>query len=342
MGLLIAALAAAACSPTPVIPVTGVDTSSNEVILAQQQATINAIETELAVTPSVPATPTPPPTPLPSQTPENTLTPTITATPPLTPTPSVPPVPTQTYTPTSIYAANDCNLAEFVTDLTIPDGTVINAGTSFVKSWRLRNVGSCTWTPDYEIVSVGDNPLGGPAYSRLGISIAPGKTIDLALRLVAPAAGGDYSATYRLANASGGLFGVGAGGGESFGVHIVDIALPPFAVTHADLSVNTSVASAICPPGYTFIFNANIVANGPGNVIYHWIFSDGTTTAQQTLSFSAAGTQTVSAFWALGISGTLPSNPFAGTASIYIDAPNHQTFGAQPIAIGCIFPTATP
>ena len=35
----------------------------------------------------------------------------------------------------------------FVADVTIPDNTVIAPGTTFTKTWRVRNDGNCTWGP---------------------------------------------------------------------------------------------------------------------------------------------------------------------------------------------------
>jgi hypothetical protein len=135
---------------------------------------------------------------------------------------------------------------------------------------------------------------------------------------------------------------MGLNGNSALDVLIVNSALAPLAVTHVDVSVNAAVASANCPPGYPFVFSANIVSNGPGDIKFHWIFGDGTTTAPQTITYSAAGSQTVSAMWWLGKNGTLPSNPYTATTSLYIDEPNHQSFGAQAVAIACLFPTATP
>jgi hypothetical protein len=342
--LLLLVFLTAACVPQPVIPVTGgeIPYSDSLAFLAERQSTINALETLLAFTPSplpgATITPSLSPSDTPSSTP--TLMPSSTLLPTLTPSPL--PTASSTPEPTSVYAGSACNLAEFVADLTIPDGSVVTAGSSFVKTWRVRNTGSCTWTRDYRIVSVGPKPLGGPAYSILGIPVAPGQTIDLSLALTAPAAAGTYQTLYMLQDANGSLFGTGSDGNSALDVLIVNSAPAPLAVTHVDLSVNTTVASVICPPGYPFVFSAAITSSAPGDIKFHWIFGDGTTTAPQTLTYSAAGSQTVSAMWWLGKSGTLPSNPYTATTSLYIDEPNHQTFGAQPVAIACILPTPTP
>ncbi|HRI57933.1 MAG TPA: NBR1-Ig-like domain-containing protein, partial [Anaerolineae bacterium] len=50
--------------------------------------------------------------------------------------------------------------AAFVADVTIPDGTEVVAGTTFVKIWRLRNSGTSTWGPGYTLEHV-DGPAFG-------------------------------------------------------------------------------------------------------------------------------------------------------------------------------------
>ena len=50
-------------------------------------------------------------------------------------------------------AAQYCtDRAQFVTDVTVPDGTKYDPGATFTKTWRLRNVGTCTWTTAYTMV----------------------------------------------------------------------------------------------------------------------------------------------------------------------------------------------
>src|SRR3972149_4698274 len=72
-------------------------------------------------------------------------------TPSFTPLPAVPatvtpiPLPISTNTPVA-SATSSCNVSQFITDVTIPDGTVMTPGQAFTKIWRIKNIGSCTWT----------------------------------------------------------------------------------------------------------------------------------------------------------------------------------------------------
>src|SRR5688500_11320211 len=68
--------------------------------------------------------------------------PTRVVTPTLTPTTPVLPLPTVPARPTSTTASTSCtNRASYIADITIPDGTPIQHGTAFTKTWRIQNSG---------------------------------------------------------------------------------------------------------------------------------------------------------------------------------------------------------
>ncbi len=108
-------------------------------------------------------------------------------------------------------AAASCDMAQFVADVTIPDGTTLAPGATFVKTWRLQNAGSCTWTTSYAVVFTGGDQMGSPAVISMPSSVAPGATVDISVNLTAPSSNGHFRGNYELRNASGGLFGIGAG-----------------------------------------------------------------------------------------------------------------------------------
>jgi hypothetical protein len=236
-----------------------------------------------------------------------------------------------------------CDRAQFVSDVTIPDGTHIPAGSTFVKTWRLRNTGSCSWTPDYKILFISGNALNGPTMISMPTYVTPGEMVDISLNLTAPTTSGTYEGYYKIENPSGQIFGVGQTGIYSFDYQVVVGSTPaPFAVRHVIMSVDTSVITIACPPGHTFTFTAVIGTNGPGLVRYHWEFSNGSQSSVQTLAFANAGYQAVTTTWTLGSNSAPSPNPFSGWARIYIDGPNHQAFEEQPIVLSCTLPPSTP
>jgi LysM repeat protein len=168
------------------------------------------ISSTLTYTPT--ATQTPSATVTPSQTSTDTATatytPRATDTPSFTPT-YTPQTPTFTPTATSTTPPAACDNAQFVADVNIPSGTVMLPGTAFTKTWRFRNIGSCTWTTSHAVVYMDGEAFGAPAASPLPADIPPGGTVDISINMVAPSIPGFYRGYWMFRNANGALFGVG-------------------------------------------------------------------------------------------------------------------------------------
>ena len=248
-----------------------------------------------------------------------------------------------TYTPgpnspmqTPVVTGTVCDQAAFINDITIPEGTILSAGESFVKTWRLQNTGTCTWTTDYKAVLDRGDSLSGPSSIILPHKVSPGQVVDLSANMVAPKSSGTYEAFWSLANASGSLFGFGPNHNLPFDVLVVVGTTPSaFAVTHVEMDVSPSSATASCPSGKKFDFSADIVTNAGGTVKYHWKFSDGSTSDSDSITFNDSGDQTVSTSWTLGKTSAVSPNPYNGWARIYIDSPNHQDFPRVDFKITC-------
>lgn len=245
--------------------------------------------------------------------PTNTTTAPTIAPPPTFP-PTVPPTSTQI-----------CDKAQFIDDITIDDGTVMTPGEVFIKTWRIKNVGTCSWTPGYTVIFDHGDQMGGPSSQALVGNVNPGQTVDISVTLTAPASNNHYVGYWKLRNASGVTFiqfyadiKVGGGGGGVFAVT---------SVTYT-LSTWSDAGHTNCPR-----IVAQITTNGPGSVTYKWTSSSGTN-PYKTLVFPAAGTQTIHYDWARG-------SVWAGTPAwvgIYIDDPNHQDFGHENFTTACTLP----
>ncbi len=131
------------------------------------------------------------------------------------------PQPSPTQTPSPLPTVGCADKAAFVKDVTIPDNTRLLPGQSFVKTWRVRNSGSCTWSKDYGLVFVGGHNLGGPAAVPLASAVAPGETADLSVTLTVPTGNGIYEGRWQLRNAEGEYFGIGKDADDPFWVRIV-------------------------------------------------------------------------------------------------------------------------
>jgi hypothetical protein len=94
-------------------------------------------------------------------------------------------------------------VAQFVDDVTIPDGTTLQPNEAFTKTWRFKNVGTCSWTPSYAIIFSNGDAMNGPATQALTGNVNPGQTLDISVNLTAPAADGTYKGFWKLRNAAG-------------------------------------------------------------------------------------------------------------------------------------------
>jgi len=131
-----------------------------------------------------------------------TSTPTLeaaTSTPELSGTPEV--------TVTGTVVGGICDNSEFVADVTVPDGTEMQPGEQFTKTWKVKNTGTCTWTTAYTIVYGGYVDRLGGQTTALAAEVAPGQEADISIDLVAPTRAGNYVSAWRLANAQAFPFG---------------------------------------------------------------------------------------------------------------------------------------
>jgi len=113
-----------------------------------------------------------------------------------------------------------CDAASFVMDVTYPDGAIVGRGSAFTKIWRIKNIGTCTWTTSYAIVFISGEKFGAPIAVAIPANVGPGQTIDLPLNLTAPNVDGRFRGNWKLRNASGLLFGVGTSGDSNFYVDV--------------------------------------------------------------------------------------------------------------------------
>lgn len=95
----------------------------------------------------------------------------------------------------------DCTYkATFVEDVTIPDNTIVPAGQSFVKTWRVRNDGTCTWGPTgqylHALAFTSGDQMGAPAEVPLPSTVEPGQSVDVSVTMQAPTAPGTYISSW--------------------------------------------------------------------------------------------------------------------------------------------------
>jgi hypothetical protein len=315
--LWLAALVLAACrSGTPAEPTaTG---PAPEAVRTAAAQTANARMTEIAA-----VTPTAPPS-----MPTATSRPTVTQSSPVTP--------TLTITPTLEISGED--KLEFVADVTVPDGTIFEPGETFVKTWKLRNAGTSTWSSGHSLVFISGEQMGAPASVPLSITVPPGEDGDVSVSLTAPSSSGSYFGFWMLRGPAGNNFGLPPAGDQPFYVQInvagggSGTALPPGAsgttVTDVSMAVDNAAVEGTCP--HTFYFAARFVLNKPATVSYEMEAETGfplTLPAPSTVALDA-GVHT--------LTYTLEFNDdVSGTAQFVITAPENVQSSPVSFSLDC-------
>lgn len=172
-----------------------------QAIYTAQAATVDVIQTQNAPTSTPLALPTFQFPTLPAQ----TAFPTTTS------------LPLNTNTPMPVTR---CDWAAFVRDVTVPDGAEVAPVEQVTKTWRLQNIGTCTWTSSYALVFSSGDRMGGAAAANLPGAVAPGQSVDVSVKLTAPAATDTYTGYWALRNAAGVVFGLGKDAQSPFYVKI--------------------------------------------------------------------------------------------------------------------------
>ncbi len=184
---LITVLLLAACAPAPSAPTPDtalIQTSAAQTVMA------NFTLTAAAFTPTPPSGPTD--TPAPADTPAAgaaTDTPTllpggVTATPIL------------------------CDALSFdpaTVDVNVPDNTQLQLGQQFVKTWRVRNNGSCTWGAGYKLTFSYGSQMSGVPQPFTG-AVGPGQEVEVSVDFKAPTQAGTYLSAWQMTNAAGKAF----------------------------------------------------------------------------------------------------------------------------------------
>jgi hypothetical protein len=185
-----AALILAACAPaTPIVPtpdVLAVRTSAASTVIAEFTLTAASFT----------ATPLPP-----------TATFTAEPSPTATATQAFTTDPTQIALGTPGELCDNFSFDPATVDVTIPDGTQLTPGQDFVKTWKIKNTGICSWGDGYGLIYAGyaDKMSGEPV--PLGTLVEIGQEVDVSVNFKAPTNIGEYTSAWQMANAKGIPFG---------------------------------------------------------------------------------------------------------------------------------------
>ena len=99
-----------------------------------------------------------------------------------------------------------CDSLEFVADVNVPDDTNMSPGQDFLKTWRVKNTGSCAWEAGYELVYAGyADEMSGQA-QPLNQVVQPGQEVEVSVQFTAPDEIGNYLSAWQMSNPAGVTF----------------------------------------------------------------------------------------------------------------------------------------
>ena len=99
-----------------------------------------------------------------------------------------------------------CDSLEFVADVNIPDDTNMAPGQDFLKTWRVKNTGSCPWEAGYELVYAGyADKMDGQAQTLTQV-VQPGQEVEISVQFTAPSEIGEYLSAWQMSNPRGVTF----------------------------------------------------------------------------------------------------------------------------------------
>lgn len=99
-------------------------------------------------------------------------------------------------------------MARFVRDVTMPDGSKVQPGTVYLKTWRVRNDGIVDWPEGSTLVNSGGDVLYSGDELRISVpAVRVGDECDLSVHLTAPSKTGRHVGYFRLQSTDGSWFG---------------------------------------------------------------------------------------------------------------------------------------
>jgi hypothetical protein len=116
--------------------------------------------------------------------------------------PTLAPVGTAVSAAPAVAAANTQYKGEWVSQNPI-DGSKIGKGSSFTMHWVVKNTGTVTWTKSYMLRFFAGTQMGSNTTVNFPGECAPGKDIDISVRLTAPTATGEYVSNWVLTTPDG-------------------------------------------------------------------------------------------------------------------------------------------
>jgi len=233
--------------------------------------------------------------------------------------------------PGPIGSGDNCVSASYVSE-TIPDGTIMQPDETFWKTWKIKNEGTCTWDSSYKFIYVSGELMGGLLEYQLTDLVPPGEQVDISIFLRAPSTNGNYKGNWKILSPWGGTFGVGEYDTPLWvQINVNDASSPNYGVTNVSYNIVRNPAAG-CATNVFYTVNATITTNGPAEVFYRWLQSDGNNMKNaKKLVFTEATSITLSREWSFHLGAT----PGTKWMQIIIDGPEYHEYDKATWVYDC-------
>lgn len=91
-------------------------------------------------------------------------------------------------------------------DVNIPDNTIVTPGQQFIKTWKVRNTGSCPWGAGYVLAYAGYETNMSGQFIAMTEVIQPGQEVEVSVQFTAPTQAGLYTSAWSMRNPAGAFF----------------------------------------------------------------------------------------------------------------------------------------
>ena len=232
-----------------------------------------------------------------------------------------------TATGTSVpqVAAGNCTASASLVGETYPDGTIVQPGETFTKIWQIQNNGTCTWDSTWQLIFHNGDLMDGLIVYNFPQPAQPGQTVDVPVILKAPAGNGTYTGEWMLKSPWGQSFGVGQYSVPMSVSIVVGSGTPENRKTETVFGVTavTYEVERVCAPANTFYtITAYLTSNGPVDVTFTWVQSDGNNKRNNRMEFTEATTKSAQREW----SQHKGSSPNPRWVQVIVTSPTYQEF----------------
>ena len=247
-------------------------------------------------------------------------------------------LPPTTATGTSIpqVATGNCTASASLVGETYPDGTIVQPGTTFTKVWHINNTGTCTWDSSWQLIFYNGDLMDGLTVYNFPQPAQPGETVEVPVILRSPAENGTYKGEWMLKSPWGQAFGVGQYSVPISVSIVVGNPTPENKKTETVFGV-TAVTYAVdkrCALANTFYtITAYLTSNGPVDVTFTWVQSDGNNRGHNDVTFTEASTKSVQREWSQHKGSS--TNP--RWVQVIVTSPTYQEFDKVVLPDLCVF-----